>query len=893
GPTEGTTFSCCYTVLATPTVKNSIPIGTPIANTQVYILDSRMRPVPIGVPGELYIGGDGLARGYWNDPALTAEKFVPDPASADAGARRYKTGDRVRYLADGNIEFLGRIDTQVKLRGYRVEPGEIEAVVKRNAGVQDCVVTVEDAGNDKRLIAYVVRNNNDPELDRIALRTYLHAKLPEYMVPSAFVFLDKLPLTANGKLDRKALPSAGEQAAEQSGEGPRGATEEMLAGIWSSLLGAANLQRENNFFDLGGHSLLTMQLAARLRQIFHCEVPLRAIFEFPVLQDMAAYLDASSSRPRTGKLVRIQPIPRESYLPVTRGQERIWFVSQLMGNSSVYNIAGAVRLKGEVDRERLERSFQEVVRRHEVLRSSFWVREKELEVRSGEDKEEAERRAVRGEAEQGFDLGQASQLRAGLLRVGERESVLVVVLHHMIADGWSIGVLLRELEQLYEAYGRGEESPLEELEIQYVDYAGWEEELLSSEEMKEGLEYWKKQLAGARGLELEGDYGRRGERSHRGGTIGFRLGKELSEKIREVARSAGVTLYMALLGCWQVLLWRYSGEKDVVVGSAVAQRPTVESEKLIGMMVNLVAMRTEVEERKSYRELLEQVKGTVMEGHRYEYVQFEKVVEEVEKRGGGGRELVQVVLAWQSGMKRELRLGEVVGRVEGVETGTAKFDVTITMGEGEGGEIEGSVEYSVDLFREETVRNLISHFRHVVEQVVQFPNQPLGELAFVTKDEEKQLAEWNQTKVDYPREKSIADLYSEVAARNPDAAAVVFGDRQLSYAELERRANQLSRHLSQQGIGPEAMVGICTERSLEMLVGILGILKAGAAYVPLDITYPAERLQFMAANAKIQVLLTQERLLPALPALNTTIVCLDRDWDEVSRQSQTPLQLRI
>src|SRR6185437_2101835 len=509
GPTEGTTFSCCYTVLATPTVKNSIPIGTPIANTQVYILDSRMRPVPIGVPGELYIGGDGLARGYWNDPALTAEKFVPDPASADAGARLYKTGDRVRYLADGNIEFLGRIDTQVKLRGYRVEPGEIEAVVKRNAGVQDCVVTVEGAGNDKRLIAYVVRNNNDPELDRIALRTYLHAKLPEYMVPSAFVFLDKLPLTANGKLDRKALPSAGEQAAEQSGEGPRGATEEMLAGIWSSLLGAANLQRENNFFDLGGHSLLTMQLAARLRQIFHCEVPLRAIFEFPVLQDMAAYLDASSSRPRTGKLVRIQPIPRESYLPVTRGQQRIWFVSQLMGNSSVYNIAGAVRLKGEVDRERLERSFQEVVRRHEVLRSSFWVREgklvqqvhgeeevgirlreKELEVRSGEDKEEAERRAVRGEAEQGFDLGQASQLRAGLLRVGERESVLVVVLHHMIADGWSIGVLLRELEQLYEAYGRGEESPLEELEIQYVDYAGWEEELLSSEEMKEGLEYW-------------------------------------------------------------------------------------------------------------------------------------------------------------------------------------------------------------------------------------------------------------------------------------------------------------------------------------------------------------------------------------------------------------------
>src|SRR6185437_697978 len=329
--------------------------------------------------------------------------------------------------------------------------------------------------------------------------------------------------------------------------------------------------------------------------------------------------------------------------------------------------------------------------------------------------------------------------RAGLLRVGERESVLVVVLHHMIADGWSIGVLLRELEQLYEAYGRGEESPLEELEIQYVDYAGWEEELLSSEEMKEGLEYWKKQLAGARGLELEGDYGRRGERSHRGGTIGFRLGKELSEKIREVARSAGVTLYMALLGCWQVLLWRYSGEKDVVVGSAVAQRPTVESEKLIGMMVNLVAMRTEVEERKSYRELLEQVKGTVMEGHRYEYVQFEKVVEEVEKRGGGGRELVQVVLAWQSGMKRELRLGEVVGRVEGVETGTAKFDVTITMGEGEGGEIEGSVEYSVDLFREETVRNLISHFRHLMRSAATYPDLPVGQLETLSPEEKQQI----------------------------------------------------------------------------------------------------------------------------------------------------------
>src|SRR5262249_32145100 len=383
--------------------------------------------------------------------------------------------DRVRYLADGNIEFLGRIDKQVKLRGYRVELGEIEAVVKRHAGVEDCVVTVEGAGNDKRLVAYVVRNSNGAELDRIALCTYLYAKLPEYMVPSAFVFFDKLPLTANGKLDRKALSSAGEQAAEQLGEGPRGATEEMLAGIWSSLLGVANVQRQDNFFDLGGHSLLTMQLAARLRQLFHCEVPLRAIFEFPVLQDMAAYLDASSSRPRTGKLVRIRPIPREKYLPVTRGQERVWFVSQLMGNSSVYNIAGAVRLKGEVDRERLERSFQEVVRRHEVLRSSFWVWEGklvqqvhggaeegfrlweiELEVGGGEDKEERLRREVGGEAEKGFDLGEASQMRAGLLRVGERESVLVVVLHPMIADGWSIGVLMRELEPLYEAYGRGE-----------------------------------------------------------------------------------------------------------------------------------------------------------------------------------------------------------------------------------------------------------------------------------------------------------------------------------------------------------------------------------------------------------------------------------------------------
>ena len=536
---------------------------------------------------------------------------------------------------------------------------------------------------------------------------------------------------------------------------------------------------------------------------------------------------------------------------LSSAQERLWFLNQMMPGSGVYNIAGEVRLTGELNRSALERSVQEIIRRHEILRTSFIqvagkplqqiseevifeLREEDLR---GVDSETVQR-AVREEAERGFALDKPELLRVRLLRLGEQEYALTLVMHHIISDGWSLGVMLREMKSLYEAFEHDRPSPLLDLEIQYVDYAAWERESLASGDMQESLEFWEKELAEALPvLELPVDSPRPAEPSYRGGAIRFALTNDCTEKLKSFARKTGTTSYMVLLAGFKALLARYTGQSDILVGSPVAERLSVETESLIGLFVNLVVRRTTVHAGETFLALLQRVKQNVIQAQAHQHVPFGSIVDLIgQERMLSHMPMVQAVFAWQNGLFQPVQLGGLAGRARQIETGTAKFDITLSMDDA-GGQFEGWLEYSADLFRRHTAAKMADRFVRLLEEAVAAPNKPLAELPLLSEAEQQQLAQWNRTATAYPREQTIARLFEEVALRRDGETALLYCDEQLSYADLNARSNQLARQLRQMGVGPEVTVGICAERSLEMVLGILGILKAGGAYVPLEASY--------------------------------------------------------
>ncbi|MGZ3458804.1 MAG: amino acid adenylation domain-containing protein, partial [Archangium sp.] len=595
GPTENTTFSCCNRMEAEEEVGATVSIGRPITHTKAYVLDGDMQPVPVGVRGELYVGGDGLARGYVGRPELTAERFVPNPFGE--GERLYRTGDLVRWRADGRMEFLGRRDGQVKVRGYRVEVGEVEAALAAHPAVSEGVVVArEDAPGDKRLVAYAVPKPGQ-KVEAAALRGFLGEVLPEYMVPSAFVALETLPLTPNGKVDRKALPAPDFREAEGEGfSAPRTETEERVAGIFAEVLGLERVGAQGDFFELGGHSLLATQLVSRVREAFGVELPLRDVFEAPTVERLATRLEGESGRAAGVQAPPLKRVPRDEALPLSFAQQRLWFLDQLERGSAFYNVPAVVRLTGALEVEALERSFGALVRRHEALRTTFRTEGgapvqviaeepvlafcvEDLSSLSSRAEREAEaRRRVEEEARRPFDLERGPLLRTKLLRLGEREHVLVLVMHHIVSDGWSMGVLVRELAGLYEAFSRGKPPPLAELPVQYADYAAWQREWLRGEVLEEQLGYWRKQLEGApSALELPTDRPRPAVQTYRGGHRRIQWTRELQEAVRALAQREGATPFMVLLAAFQVLLGRYSGQADVSVGSAIANRTRAET----------------------------------------------------------------------------------------------------------------------------------------------------------------------------------------------------------------------------------------------------------------------------------------------------------------------------
>ncbi len=1201
GPTEATIGVLTYRVEqdVRPTQSSTLPLGRPIANTQVYLLDGNRNLVPVGVPGELHIGGLGLARGYLNCPELTAEKFIPNPFSDEPGARLYKTGDRARYLPDGNIEFLGRTDHQVKIRGYRIEPGEIEAALKQHPDIRESVVAVrEDEPGDKRLIAYViprsdrapqvggkpryrlpngaavaqlnknetdyiyqeifgrqaylrhgitikdgdcifdvganiglftlfanqiakrprlysfepnpevyeilsanatlygsdvrlfncglsseaksatftffpgfsllsgfyadaqadkevvktfminqqkagisemaelvaqaddilderfasqtftaqlktlssiiaqenigcidllkinvekseldvllgieesdwqkikqivlevdVKNNlpiitallqrhgyelavkqdlllentqlcyiyairpsvgrmllkeqrdgahirqipllKDPFLSIDELRNFLVQKIPGYMVPSALVFLDSLPLTRNGKVDRNALPIPDQNRPEleENLATPSTATEELLAGIWAEVLELDKVGIHDNFFDLGGHSLLVTQVVSRVRQAFQEELPLRSLFENPTvarLAELIGSLREGEARIRTLPII-VEPMDQE--YPLSFSQERFWFLSQLEPNNLAYKVTQGFRLSGPVDIEALEQALSEIVRRHEPLRTTFQSSNGSLVQRISDvgsiqlsiidlmqetsiDLELEVQRLFENEHRRSFDLSCDLLLRATLVRLGRAEYVLIIDSHHVAWDHWCIELFFRELSVLYQAFAAGKSSPLPELAIQYKHYALWQRNIFQGAELEKHLAYWKEQLINASpSLNLPTDHPRKPLHNRPGARHTLVISKDLEGALRSLSRKASVTFFMTLLAAFQTLLHRITGEDDIVVGTPVAGRDRSETEGLIGLFLNSLALRTNLSGNPTFLELLTRVREVALGAYGHQELPFEKLVEELQpQRDLSKTPIFQVFINMYNFKEAGLELdGLTVRPLKRPDEAAPQFDLEFYIRQHDDG-IHLIFVYDSDLFESTTIARLLGYFQTLLESIVVTPEQRISELPLLTESEKHQLlVEWNDTHTDYPKDKCIHELFETQVEKTPDTIALVFEDQQLTYRELNTRANQLAHCLQALGVGPGTLVGICVERSLQMVVGLLAVLKAGGAYVPLDPAYPKERLAFM-LDGTVAVLLTQHRLLDLLPDHKARVVCLDTDWELIERGSHS------
>jgi amino acid adenylation domain-containing protein len=894
GPTETTVWSTVEEVRAA----EAISIGRPVANTEAYVVDRRVSPVPVGSPGELYLGGAGLARGYLARPELTAERFVPNPFGSP-GSRLYRTGDLARFRVDGRLECLGRIDHQVKVRGFRIELGEIEASLGRHPEVAAAVVVARAEGNDRRLVAYVVPRRPGAELTD-ELRAGVRRSLPEYMVPTAWVQLASLPLTPTGKVDRKALPAPAAEATVSTA--PRTPTEEVLASLWARVLGTAAVGTEDSFFDRGGHSLLAAQLVSRVRDAFGVELPLRRIFEAPTLAAQARAIDGA----RTGRrgataappLARV-PRPRNGALPLSFAQQRLWFLSRLDPDSPAYNMSAALRLSGRLDVIAIAATLDEIVRRHEVLRTTFADDGREpvqvihpprsaglglvdLSGVAGPEREVEVRSLALEDLRRPFDLERGPLLRATLVRLEEREHVLLFSMHHVISDGWSLEVLVREVGALYRAFVLREPVALPELKIQYADYALWQRSWLRGEVLDQHVAYWRERLAGAPALlQLPADRPRPAVQRFRGARVDAWLPREAQAWLRAAAQRHGATLFMTLLAAFAVLLRRHAGEDDVVVGTPTANRDRAELEGLIGFFVNTLALRVDASGGPAFEDLLLRVRETALDAYAHQELPFEKLVDELRpERSLSHSPVFQVMLALQNVPAESLELPGLTLRGEARPQEISKFDLTLNVNETSEG-LLCQWRYNSELFDRATMERMAERLPALVAGIVAEPQRRISELPLLSAAESRQLADWSRGEAaSETGARCLHEMVEAVAARRPEAPAIVFEGGELSYADLNRRANRLARRLRRLGVGPEVPVGVCAERSPEMVAGLIAVLKAGGAYVPLDPGYPRERFAWLLADSGISVLLTQERLAPALPATAAEVVLLEQEIDE-------------
>jgi len=912
GPTE-TTIGATWTQI--DPMLDTVTIGRPAANIRVYILDPELQPVPVGVPGELVIGGAGVGRGYLNRPDLTAEKFIPDLFFPAPGARLYRTGDQARWRPDGQIEFIGRLDRQVKIRGLRVELGEIETVLLQHPAVrQAAVLAREDHPGEKCLVAYLVAHPNRDLPDLAELRRHLLERLPAFMIPQAFVWLESLPLLVSGKVDRAALPVPEYCAgpAGQPGLGPRTPVEQAVAELWREILRVPQPRPEDHFFEQGGHSLSAARLVSAVREVFQVDLPIRDLFEAPTLAGFSARVLDQLKQSGLSPAPPIRPTSRGDPLPLSFAQQRLWFLEQLAPGNLFYNLPLAVRLEGELDLDALQSSLDTILARHEILRTRFLERDGQvvqdilpqaslpLQVVDLSALPETEREGdlynrVQKEVQKPFDLAQGPLLRAGLYRLGPLEHVALLVMHHIISDGWSMGVLFSELTGLYTAFHEGKSSPLPRLPIQYADYAAWQRFWLRGEVLEEQLAYWKKNLAGLPPvLELPTDRPRPAVQTSRGAVLTFQIPPDLAGAARELARDENATIFMILLAVFKVLLARYSGQEDIPVGTALANRTRAEVEGLIGFFVNTLVLRADLSGEPSFRELLERVRETCLGAYAHQDLPFEVLVETLQpQRDLSHNPLFQVMFVLDPPIPESSRLPGLSVTALEAHPGTATFDLTLSLSNAPDG-LRGSLEYNTDLWDAATMARLVEHYQAILAAVTRDPEEPLWSLAYLSGAEQSLLlTDWNQTQAPAPLDRCAHQLFEDRARSQPGSPALIFGDRQLSYAELDLRANQLAHYLRGLGVVPESVVGISTDRCLESVIGILGVLKAGGAYLPLDPAYPRDRLAFMLQDSGASLLLTQEFLLERLPEFQGRRICLDTGWDAIAQGPVEPLSSTV
>ncbi|NUT87299.1 amino acid adenylation domain-containing protein [Pseudomonas corrugata] len=894
GPTETTIWSAISRV-----TDETGSIGRPIANTVLRVLDEGSRLCATGSPGELHIGGEGVARGYLNRADLTAQKFVPDPYGSAAGDRLYRTGDLVKWLPNGEIEFLGRIDHQVKVRGFRIELGEIEAQLVSYPDVRQGVVIVrEDQPGEQQIVAYLLVGEQY-SADPAQLRQHLAQTLPGYMIPSHFVVLEQLPLTPNGKIDRKRLPAPCVTPPGDRHVLPGTAMEKVVADIWQQVLKLENIGITDNFFDLGGYSILATQVVSRLRKALNIDLTVRTLFEAPTIAQLVECLGSESVRQAPPILP--YSLPGRPQL-LSFAQERLFFLNHFEPASAAYNIALALELSGELEVAALHRSLDELIHRHDSLRTTFALNE------DGKPQAQVHSEALgqlvysdlrhhptprliaqtqaNAEAQQLFSLEEGPLLRASLLQIADQRHLLLLTLHHIIGDGWSVAVLAREVMALYQAFTQGQPSPLPPLEIQYSDYAFWQREWQAPIEFDAQIAYWAQHLDQApTTLELPTDRPRPAIQTYRGQVISRSLDKSLSEQIDALSQAQGATPFMTLLALFNVLLNRYSGQQDIVIGTPIANRTRSEVEPLIGLFINTLALRTRLESNPTFSELLEQVRNTTLSAYAHQELPFEKVVEALAiPRDMSRSPLFQVLFILQNTPLETLALpGLDIGSFP-VESTTAKFDLTLELTPSAQG-YQMRWEYNCDLFDTDTVERMASHFETLARSAIDNAQQPIQLLPMITAQEKQRiLLDWNAMHRPY-RPLAVHQLFTEMSEQCASLPAVVFGTESMTYLQLEARSNQFAHHLQHSGVQPGMLVGICLERSMHVPVAILAILKAGAVCVPMDPSYPTERLRFMAQDARAHLIVTQTSLLPRVEGCSDTVICMDQcasAWEQAS-----------
>ncbi|CAM3976495.1 Dimodular nonribosomal peptide synthase [Vibrio aerogenes CECT 7868] len=871
GPTETTTFALTYEIQPSAGIMQTIPLGRPINHTHVYILDSNHQPVPVGIVGEIYIGGDGVALGYMNRPDLTRERFLHDPFSEQSDARMYKSGDMGRWRSDGVIEFTGRNDEQIKIRGYRIEPAEIEQALQACQGVHYAVVIAENTpAQGKRLVAYYVPQA-EIRVSAETLKTSLETQFPDYMVPAIYIELPCLPLTPNGKVDRKVLPKPDENAfIRDEYEVPQGETEQVLAGFWQDILHVHRIGRNDHFFTLGGHSLLAVQLISRIREQLNVELSLADMFAWPVLRQMASHIQQMQPSKVAGPEIPAYDGGYEnSVFPLSFAQQRLWFLAQMDSEAAhAYIIAGCADLKGRLDVHVLKQALDQIVARHAILRTHF-------QVISGTPCQ------ITGSAACGFPLqvieiqeqtaeiepfSPVFDLEKGPLIQGQLRCFpghmyqLQLAMHHLIADGWSVSVFINELNILYSnlCHRHRKKTPLADLPFQYVDYARWQHENLQEDELKKQLSYWVEQLGGIpEYINLPADYPRPNIQDYSGKLLPVKLDHELTAGLRSFCKDQGCTMYMLLLAGWSVVMGRLARQNDIVIGSPVAGRTMTETESLIGMFVNTIALRIDLSDSPDTRTLLAQLKSTALSAMENKDIPFEQVVEAVSPaRSSSHSPVFQVMFALQNVPPAQIDLPDVSLVSFEPLVNNAKFDLSLEMTE-KGESLEGFINYASALFDERNIQEYLKYWQHLLWEMIHHPEQSVHTLPMLSPQASSDLLNrFSMGHRSAVSHLSVHEWFEQQVQHTPDAMAVIAGEEQLSYYQLNQRANQLAAYLQMQGAGPETRVALFCNRSTEFIIAMLSVLKAGGGYIPIDPACPAERLQFILSDCRPVFILT-------------------------------------